>query len=78
MGRGRTETTPSTRKKPGQRSDNEGKSKSSSSRKETTKQWIEKAKNALMLSDEDNDDVEVGGCKTAVAAPPAKQIIISR
>eukprot|EP00978_Attheya_sp_CCMP212_P033293 scaffold133765_cov60-Attheya_sp.AAC.7 len=73
MGRGRTETTPSTRKKPGQRSDNEAKSKSSSSRKETTKQRIEKAKNALMSSNEDNDDVEVGVGKTTVAAPPAKK-----
>eukprot|EP00978_Attheya_sp_CCMP212_P012832 scaffold32060_cov56-Attheya_sp.AAC.4 len=65
MRRSRTETTPSTRKKPGPRSDNEGKSKSSSSRKQTTKQRIEKEKNALMSSDEENDDVEVGGRKTA-------------
>eukprot|EP00978_Attheya_sp_CCMP212_P002678 scaffold5480_cov33-Attheya_sp.AAC.2 len=73
MRRGRTEMTPSTRRKPGPRSDNEGNSKSSSSRKQTTKQRIEKAKNALMSSDEENDDVEVGGRKTAVAAASAKK-----
>eukprot|EP00978_Attheya_sp_CCMP212_P004213 scaffold9144_cov30-Attheya_sp.AAC.2 len=50
--------TLSTRKKPGHRSDNEGRSKSSSGRKQTTKQWIEKAKNALMSSGEENDNVE--------------------
>eukprot|EP00978_Attheya_sp_CCMP212_P024249 scaffold75944_cov59-Attheya_sp.AAC.2 len=73
MRQGRTEPTPPTRKKPGPRSDNEGKSKSSSSRKETSKQRIEREKNALMSSDEDNDDVEVGGRKTAVAAASAKK-----
>eukprot|EP00978_Attheya_sp_CCMP212_P019342 scaffold54072_cov26-Attheya_sp.AAC.1 len=73
MRQGRTERTPSTRKKPGPRSDSEGKSKLASSCKETSKQRIEREKNAFMSSDEDNDDVEVGGRKTAVAATSAKK-----
>eukprot|EP00978_Attheya_sp_CCMP212_P025968 scaffold84609_cov52-Attheya_sp.AAC.2 len=76
MRQSRTETTPSSRKKPGPRPDNEDKSKSSSSRKEITKQPIEKEKKALMSSDEENDNVEVGGRKTAVAAASAKKTII--
>eukprot|EP00978_Attheya_sp_CCMP212_P043755 scaffold291039_cov24-Attheya_sp.AAC.1 len=70
--------TSSNRKRPGVRSDNVGKSKSSSAgRKETSKQRIEREKNslmnALMSSDEDNDDVEVGGSNTAVAAASAEK-----
>eukprot|EP00978_Attheya_sp_CCMP212_P013188 scaffold33095_cov39-Attheya_sp.AAC.1 len=75
---GTTEMTSSTRKRPGQRSDNEGKSKLSSGCRQTTKQRIEKEKKALISSDEENDDEEVGGGNTAVADASAGKKIISR
>ncbi len=69
-------TSSTSRKRPGARSDNVGKSKSScDGRKETSKQRMEREKkalrNALMSSDDDNDNVEVGGGNTAVAAASA-------
>eukprot|EP00978_Attheya_sp_CCMP212_P035588 scaffold155652_cov31-Attheya_sp.AAC.1 len=75
--------TSSSRKRPGARSDNEGKSKSScDGRKETSKQRIEREKKALrdslMSSNDDIDDVEVGGGNTVVAAASATKKKISR
>eukprot|EP00978_Attheya_sp_CCMP212_P033630 scaffold136690_cov72-Attheya_sp.AAC.1 len=70
---GMTEMTSSTRKRPGHRSDNEGRSTLSSGRKQTTKQRIEKAKKTLMSSDEENDNLEVEGCNTAVADASAEK-----
>eukprot|EP00978_Attheya_sp_CCMP212_P039880 scaffold211760_cov44-Attheya_sp.AAC.1 len=61
------------RKRPGVRSDNVGKSKSSSAgRRQTTNRRIEITRQELMSSDEENDDEEVGGGNTAVAAASAK------
>eukprot|EP00978_Attheya_sp_CCMP212_P038223 scaffold187447_cov57-Attheya_sp.AAC.2 len=71
--------TSSSRKRPGARTDNVGKSKlSCDGRKETSKQRIEREKKALrdslMSSDDDNDNVEVGGGNTVVAAALATKI----
>ena len=68
--------TSSSRKRPGARTDNVGKSKSSChGRKETSKQRIEREKKALrdslMSSDDENYDEEVVGGNTAVAAASA-------